>query len=103
MRQSIAQVALVVRDYDEAIAFFTEKLAFRLVEDLYQPVQDIRGPLRESLGSHSVCRDAARSSSSTLLRPSVSVGRRRGQSPEHSYPPARPLGRAFHHVGGPRG
>jgi len=42
MRQSIAHVALVVRDYDEAIAFFTEKLAFRLVEDLYQPAQDKR-------------------------------------------------------------
>jgi catechol 2,3-dioxygenase-like lactoylglutathione lyase family enzyme len=42
MRQSIAHVALVVRDYDEAIAFFTEKLTFRLVEDLYQPEQDKR-------------------------------------------------------------
>jgi catechol 2,3-dioxygenase-like lactoylglutathione lyase family enzyme len=42
MRQSIAHVALVVRDYDEAIAFFTEKLAFKLVEDLYQPAQDKR-------------------------------------------------------------
>jgi len=42
MRQSIAHVALVVRDYDEAIAFFTEKLDFRLVEDLYQPAQDKR-------------------------------------------------------------
>jgi catechol 2,3-dioxygenase-like lactoylglutathione lyase family enzyme len=42
MSQSIAHVALVVRDYDEAIAFFTEKLAFRLVEDLYQPAQDKR-------------------------------------------------------------
>jgi catechol 2,3-dioxygenase-like lactoylglutathione lyase family enzyme len=42
MRQSLAHVALVVRDYDEAIAFFTEKLAFRLVEDLYQPEQDKR-------------------------------------------------------------
>jgi len=30
---SIGQLALVVRDYDEAIAYFTEKLGFRLVED----------------------------------------------------------------------
>lgn len=42
MKQSIAHVALVVRDYDEAIAFFTEKLYFTLVEDTYQPEQDKR-------------------------------------------------------------
>ena len=42
MRQSLAHVALVVRDYDEAIAFFTEKLSFQLIEDLYQPAQDKR-------------------------------------------------------------
>jgi len=42
MRQSIAHVALVVRDYDEAISFFTQKLNFVLVEDLYQPAQDKR-------------------------------------------------------------
>lgn len=42
MKQSIAHVALVVRDYDEAIAFFTQKLNFVLVEDLYQPAQDKR-------------------------------------------------------------
>ena len=42
MRQSIVHVALVVRDYDEAIAFYTEKLGFRLVEDTYQPEQDKR-------------------------------------------------------------
>jgi catechol 2,3-dioxygenase-like lactoylglutathione lyase family enzyme len=29
----IAHVALLVRDYDEAIAWFTTKLGFRLVED----------------------------------------------------------------------
>ena len=42
MRQSIAFVALVVRDYDEAIAFFTRTLDFRLVEDVHQPDQDKR-------------------------------------------------------------
>jgi catechol 2,3-dioxygenase-like lactoylglutathione lyase family enzyme len=42
MKQSIAHVALVVRDYDEAIRFYTEKLQFRLVEDTYQPAQDKR-------------------------------------------------------------
>ncbi|MCB0563671.1 MAG: VOC family protein [Phaeodactylibacter sp.] len=33
MKQRIAHIALVVRDYDEAIAFYTKKLDFRLVED----------------------------------------------------------------------
>lgn len=41
-KQSIAHVALVVRDYDEAIAFYTQKLHFVLVEDMYQPEQDKR-------------------------------------------------------------
>ena len=35
-------VTLVVRDYDEAIAFFTETLDFDLVEDSYIPEQDKR-------------------------------------------------------------
>lgn len=42
MRQSILHVALVVRDYDEAIRFFTEVLDFRLVEDTYIAEQDKR-------------------------------------------------------------
>lgn len=42
MKQSIAHIALVVKDYDEAIDFFTGKLHFSLVEDTYQPEQDKR-------------------------------------------------------------
>ncbi|HEY4145459.1 VOC family protein [Pinirhizobacter sp.] len=42
MKQSIVHVALVVRDYDEAIAFYTQVLGFTLVEDTYQPDQDKR-------------------------------------------------------------
>jgi len=42
MKQSIIHVALVVRDYDEAIAFFCQKLHFTLVEDEYQPQEDKR-------------------------------------------------------------
>jgi len=41
-RQSIVHVALVVRDYDEAIEFYTNKLHFSLVEDTYQPEQNKR-------------------------------------------------------------
>ena len=33
MTQKLAQVALVVRDYDEAIRFYTDVLKFELVED----------------------------------------------------------------------
>lgn len=42
MTRSIAHVALVVRDYDEAIAWFTGKLGFTLVADEHQPEQDKR-------------------------------------------------------------
>ncbi len=42
MNQSIIHVALVVRDYDEAIEFYCQKLHFKLVEDSYQPEQDKR-------------------------------------------------------------
>jgi catechol 2,3-dioxygenase-like lactoylglutathione lyase family enzyme len=42
MKQSIIHVALVVRDYDEAIEFYCQKLNFNLVEDTYQPEQDKR-------------------------------------------------------------
>ncbi|MCB0263594.1 MAG: VOC family protein [Calditrichaeota bacterium] len=33
MRQTLAQIALVVNDYDEAIDFYTKKLHFTLIED----------------------------------------------------------------------
>lgn len=36
MRQSIAHIALVVADYDEAIKFYTETLGFKLLEDTPQ-------------------------------------------------------------------
>ena len=42
MKQSIVHIALVVRDYDEAIEFYTKKLHFTLIEDTYQPEQDKR-------------------------------------------------------------
>ena len=42
MRQSIVHIALVVRDYDEAIDFYTNKLNFDLIEDTYQAEQDKR-------------------------------------------------------------
>jgi len=43
MPQTIIHLALVVRDYDEAIAFFCRRLHFTLVEDTYQPDQEKPG------------------------------------------------------------
>ena len=51
MKKSIVYVALVVRDYDEAIEFFTEKLDFLLIEDTYIPEQDKRWVLVSPPGS----------------------------------------------------
>ena len=42
MKQSIVHIALVVKDYDEAIEFYTKKLHFTLIEDTYQPEQNKR-------------------------------------------------------------
>ncbi|MBL4813460.1 MAG: VOC family protein [Rhodobacteraceae bacterium] len=42
MSQNLSLIALVVRDYDQAIEFYVEKLGFELVEDTYQPEQDKR-------------------------------------------------------------
>ncbi len=38
----IAMISLVVKDYDEAIQFYVEKLGFRLVEDTDLPEQNKR-------------------------------------------------------------
>ncbi|HEY1891843.1 MAG TPA: VOC family protein [Steroidobacteraceae bacterium] len=42
MRQSIVQVAVVVRDYDEAIDFYVNRLGFSLVEDIPIEAQNKR-------------------------------------------------------------
>ncbi len=42
MKQFIAHIALVVRDYDEALDFYVGKLGFRIIEDRYQPEQNKR-------------------------------------------------------------
>lgn len=36
MNQRIVQLSVVVKDYDEAIAFYTQKLGFDLIEDTRQ-------------------------------------------------------------------
>jgi catechol 2,3-dioxygenase-like lactoylglutathione lyase family enzyme len=62
MRQAIIHVALVVRDYDEAIDFYCNKLHFTLVEDTYQPEQDKRWVLVSPPGSTGACLLLARAS-----------------------------------------
>lgn len=42
MNQSVGLVALVVREYDEAIAFYVDTLGFTLIEDTYIAAQDKR-------------------------------------------------------------
>jgi catechol 2,3-dioxygenase-like lactoylglutathione lyase family enzyme len=42
MKQSLALTAVVVREYDEALAFYVGTLGFTLVEDRYVPEQDKR-------------------------------------------------------------
>jgi len=51
MKQAIVHIALIVGDYDEAIAFYTQKLHFVLVEDTYQPEQDKRWVIVSPPGS----------------------------------------------------
>jgi catechol 2,3-dioxygenase-like lactoylglutathione lyase family enzyme len=68
MRQSIVHVALVVRDYDEAIEFYTKKLGFRLLEDTYQPAQDKRWVVVAPPGSDGTSVLLARASNSEQER-----------------------------------
>ena len=65
MKQRLLHVAVVVRDYDEAIDFYTSKLGFELIEDTYQPEQDKRWVLVAPNG-------ASKESGTTILlaRPS---------------------------------
>ena len=52
MNQSILHVALVVKDYDEAIEFYCNKLKFTLVDDTYQAEQDKRWVVVSPPGSN---------------------------------------------------
>lgn len=42
MPQALVHIALIVRDYDETLDFYLNKLNFELIEDTYQPEQDKR-------------------------------------------------------------
>lgn len=51
MKQYLAHIALVVRDYDEAIAWYRDTLGFELVADVYQSAQDKRWVLMRPPGA----------------------------------------------------
>ena len=51
VKQSLGLVSLVVRDYDEAIAFYVGILNFSLIEDTYIPEQGKRWVVVEPPGS----------------------------------------------------
>lgn len=53
LRQSLGLVSLVVRDYDEALAFFMGKLGFELIEDKPVPEQGKRWVVIAPPGSNS--------------------------------------------------
>jgi catechol 2,3-dioxygenase-like lactoylglutathione lyase family enzyme len=54
LKQSIVHVAIVVKDYDEAIDFYVNKLKFELVEDLAQPEENKRWVVVSPPGSNGV-------------------------------------------------
>jgi catechol 2,3-dioxygenase-like lactoylglutathione lyase family enzyme len=51
MRQTLGLVSLVVRDYDDALAFYVGKLGFTLVEDSFVPEQNKRWVVIEPPGA----------------------------------------------------
>jgi catechol 2,3-dioxygenase-like lactoylglutathione lyase family enzyme len=73
--RSIAHVTLVVRDYDEAIRYFTGVLKFELVEDLYVPEQDKRWVVVAPRGSAGATLVLGRASSDAQR---AAVGRQTG-------------------------
>jgi catechol 2,3-dioxygenase-like lactoylglutathione lyase family enzyme len=68
MNQSLAHIALVVRDYDEAIDFYVNMLGFELVDDTYQAEQDKRWVVVRPRGTGTCSILLARASSSDQAR-----------------------------------
>jgi catechol 2,3-dioxygenase-like lactoylglutathione lyase family enzyme len=64
MVQAVVHIALVVKDYDEAIDFYTKKLKFELIEDTYQAEQDKRWVVISPPGSSGTTILLARASKS---------------------------------------
>lgn len=75
MKQTIRHLALVVRDYDEAIAFYCGTLGFTLVQDTYQPEQDKRWVVVAPPGSTGTSLVLARATTSDQA---AAIGRQTG-------------------------
>lgn len=58
MKQSIGQVALVIRDYDEAVDFYVNRRSFTLVEDAH--IEASRGERRSPTARTTFLRTARR-------------------------------------------
>ena len=52
MQHSLGLIAIVVREYDEAIAFYTAVLGFDLIEDTFVPEQNKRWVVVSPKGAH---------------------------------------------------
>ena len=74
MAQHIAHIALLVKDYDEAIQFYTEKLDFQVLEDR-KLTEDKRWVLISPTGAKESCLLLAKA---TTDRQSSSVGNQTG-------------------------
>ena len=88
MDQKLAHIALVVRDYDEAIAFYVGILGFELVEDTYQPEQDKRWVIVKPRGTGTASLLLARASTP---HQEDYIGDQAGGRPS-LYLPGRPAG-----------
>ena len=75
VRQRLRHVALVVRDYDEALAFYCNKLHFTVVEDSYQPEQNKRWVIVAPPGSTGTTILLARASTPAQV---AAIGRQTG-------------------------
>ena len=74
MKQSIAHIALIVSDYDEAIRFYTEKLHFILIEDTLLS-EEKRWVLVKPKGANECCLLLAKAANE---RQKISVGNQSG-------------------------
>jgi catechol 2,3-dioxygenase-like lactoylglutathione lyase family enzyme len=75
-RRALGLVALVVRDYDEALAFFIDTLGFELVEDTEVPAQGKRWVVVSPGESGARVLLAKASSEEQLLRVGTQTGGR---------------------------
>lgn len=74
MKQNIAHIALVVKDYDEAIEFYTKKLDFQLLEDT-KLTEDKRWVLVAPTGAKECCLLLAKAANNKQI---ASVGNQTG-------------------------